>query len=58
MSLVETLLSLYSFAHLMLSGHLFVRCIYRVIMSILFITNENLNFFLKKEDQKHEFFLQ
>ena len=54
MSLVETLLIPYPFAHLMFSGRLFIRCIYRVIMIILFIHQRQSKFFHVKEDQKHE----
>jgi hypothetical protein len=54
MSLVETLLKLYTFAHLMFSGRLFIRCIYRVIMIISFIYQWQSKFVHVKEDQKHE----
>jgi len=56
MSLVETLLNIYSFAHLMFARHLFIRCIYRVIKSILLIHQRKSTFLHEKGDQKHEIF--
>ena len=54
MSLVETLLILSPFAHLMFSGRLSIRCVHRVIMIILFIYQRQSKFLRVKEDQKHE----